>query len=131
MFSKPCGRSGCLEPVTATKPYLLTRKKYHSTACQVQAKKANGWTPHQHLNAENRRRGGIASAKRTKALQHRRKLEAAVRECLDLIPSAVARELSARGLALMRVLLGRAFERGRRREHRILAQRERQQGKAA
>jgi hypothetical protein len=127
---------GCQELVTAAKPYRLARKKYHSVACQVEAKKAAGWTPHQHLNAENRRRGGIASAKRTHDLQHRRRLETAVRECIDLIPPALQLELSARGLALLKVLLGRAFERGRQREHRILAQRERrrlveQKGEAA
>jgi hypothetical protein len=122
VVTKPCGRPGCPELITARKPYILARKKYHSIACQVAAKKAAGWVPHRHLNHDNRKRGGLASAKRTQILQHRRKLTLAVRECLALIPSEFEAELSARGVALLKVLLGRAFELGRRRERHILGQ---------
>jgi hypothetical protein len=128
--SKPCARAGCRELVTAAKPYILARKKYHSIECQVEAKKAAGWVPHRHLNHENRKRGGIASAKRTRDLQHRRKLTRAVKECLALIPRDIEQELSARGLALVKVLLGRAFELGRRREHHILGQQARRHERA-
>lgn len=126
-FSKPCERAGCSRLATAPKLYILQRKKYCSVECQVAAKKANGWQPDLYLNAENRRRGGVASARRTQTLQHRRKLEQAVRDCVDLIPADLQLELSARALALFKVLLGRAFERGRRREHTILLQQRRRQ----
>lgn len=134
-YTKPCARVGCQELVRAERPYILARKKYHSIACQVEAKKAAGWVPHQYLNAENRHRGGVASARRTFALQHRRRLERAVTECLDLIPKSLEAELPHREWMRLRVLLGRAFERGRRWERRRLLQRQRldelQKGAAA
>jgi hypothetical protein len=125
MVSKPCARDGCTELVTATVPYILARKKYHSIKCQVDAKKAAGWKPASHFTRDMRHRGGVASGKRTHAIWHRRKLETAVRACVALIPKHLEASLSARDLALMKVLVGRAFELGRRREHQILEQRRR------
>ena len=112
IYTKPCGYGPCAMAIVEHEPARFARKRFHSRSCAIQARLAAGWRADQYLTPESRRRGALLGAKVLGEQRHRRALERAVRECETLIPAAFKREMSARDLAAIRVLLARAFEKG-------------------
>lgn len=112
MLTKPCGRPGCPTPIVVRAQYILNRRTYCSNSCAVQTRIANGWKPHAHLTDEASARGRATGVPKSNRRRHLTALQRAVTECEDLIPAEDRIELSARQLALFRVIAGKAYLRG-------------------
>lgn len=139
MVSKPCpraGRDGCRGTIVARDKWRLNLQKTCSKSCAWHARVEAGWIPNRGLTREHQVRGARIGGRRSGDRRHKVALARAVEECADLIPKEFERELSARGVALVKVLLGKAFRIGyslgdRREDNERRAQRHREKGKAA
>jgi len=106
-FSKPCGRTGCREPIEAPTQRRLDERQYHSKSCAMTARLATGWRP--PVTPEDRARGGRLGGKAAGRKRHRRALLKAVQSCERFLDETFCDGLSAQQLARIRVLMARCF----------------------
>lgn len=117
LLTKPCERDGCQNPITVP---AYRQRKYCSRSCATRDRMARGWKADAYLTAEARSRGARAGGKSAGERRHRRSLTKAVAACLDLVPAEWNASMSAKDLALLKVLLGRAYLVGQLRERQRL-----------
>lgn len=116
LLTKPCARSprGCTRLIAVQFPSDLAARAYCSRSCAVKARIEAGWHPEAALTTATRRLGGRRGGRRGGLVHRRRALERASQDVEQFFTKRFLGGLTAAQRAIVRLLVARAYVRGRR-----------------
>ncbi len=115
MFTKPCGRSGCVGLCRGGSRREIAARKYCSKACSYDGRAESGWKPVAQFSRAQRQAAGRKGGLQAAASKRRRACERAVGPLDEVLRRALLHtraDLSIQDLAPLRALLAQAYHVG-------------------
>lgn len=113
-FSKLCGRVGCRELVIGRGPKTLAQREFCSVSCAVRQRIETGTWHYPVLSDAARRRGGSVGGRRSAEVRRALAMQRQAAALAEKLTPDMLAVLTARQVALIRVLLVHAWRRGRK-----------------
>lgn len=114
LFSKPCGRVGCPDLITAKSQRALAKREFCSTRCAVRQRIATGRWHYPTPTPEQRRAGGRNGGRRSADTRRMKAMQAQATRLADLVPPRMIGALGPDDSKRLLVLLVHAWRRGYR-----------------